>query len=206
LPTSDEEFLHSFNGKPDIGLSVEVKFGGDILKKLTKVVDKTTMGLGYVAVAIILVIIVCVVINIIGRTLTVFTFGGMIEIVQYGMLVAMSMILARTTFAGQHVRVSLFTDMMPKKAKGITMLIEMLISMAIFGMAAYQCFLIIPDTIAMKRMTDFYSIPYYLVYLVLSLGLFTSALAFLYNGICALYENFTGKKEKKENTAEDGRP
>ena len=176
-----------------------MRLWGDILKKLTKIVEKVTSALGYVAISIVAVIILCIIINTIGRTLGIFSFGGIIELVQYGMLVAMSMILAGTTSSGLHVRVSLFTDMMPKKAKGITVFAEMLISMITFAVASYQCAILMPQAISMNRITDFYEVPIFLVYLVLSFGLAVAALAFLYNGIAALKHVPENDEEIEEN-------
>jgi TRAP-type C4-dicarboxylate transport system permease small subunit len=156
------------------------------LKKLTLFFDKITSALTWIATAVFCVVLLCIILNVIGRATHVFSINGIIEIVQYGMLVVMSIALARTGFKGQHVRVSMFSDMMSEKPRAVTVMLEMLISAAVFGAAVYVCITLVVSAAAAGRITDTHRIPLYLIYAFLTFGLFVSAVTFIYNGIVAL--------------------
>ncbi len=156
-----------------------------------------TLYLTYFASAVFAAVLISVVVNVIGRTTKLFPIPGEIEIVQYGMLTAMSIGMVRTAFMDQHVRVSLFTGMMPKMPRSILLLIEGLLCALTFGMAGYQCVKLMPDAVTMNRVTNFFKIPYVLIYVILSIGLFLSAVTYIYVGISA----FGPGKEKAKGQA-----
>lgn len=168
---------------------------------MQKAFDKISLFLTRISTVILWVIVVLVAFNIVSRKLFNFTIAGMIEIVQYGMLTVMALAMARTTFSGGHVTVSIITGRLPKAAQNFIAFITLLLSAALVAIAAYVCILNIPRTIASGLTTERYKIPMYLVYAVMSFGLVTSGLTFIFNAISALL-GIGGKAPKEKEGGE----
>ena len=178
------------------------------MKKLTKFIDSSSKILMYIACGVLCVMLLAVVVNVVGRRLFHFTIGGIIELVQYGMLLVMSLVMYRTTFAGGHVAVSIFTEKLPKPiAKGIGVF-ALLFAAALMAIAAYVCYKYVPVNRASGLTTDYYKIPYWLVYLVTGIGLTLPALTFVYNAVavvCPVPADEPAKTEGDEKAIEDGK-
>ena len=170
------------------------------MKKAEGFFNVVTLALTKFASIVFVAVLVCVAANVIGRTLSIFTISGVIEIVQYGMLTAMSVAIVRTAYEDRHVRVTLFTGMMSKPVRSRFLFVEGLISASVFGAAGYQFVKLMPNTINMNRVTDVFRIPYVFVYVVLSIGLFLSAVVYVYAGIAAF-----GPEKKKAGGAGDAK-
>ena len=179
------------------------------MKKLTKFIDVSSRYLCYVACGVLCIMLLSVVVNVVGRRLFHFTIGGIIELVQYGMLLVMSLVMYRTTFAGGHVAVSIFTDKLPKGLKKGLGVFALLFAAVLVGIASYVCFKYVPVNRASGLTTDFYKIPYWLIYLVTGIGLALPALTFVYNAAAVLWPvqaDEAEKDEKKEPEAgKDGK-
>ena len=160
---------------------------------MNKFVDKVTLFLSRISMLLLWIIVVLVAVNIVGRKLFNFTISGIIEIVQYGMLTVMVMSMARTTFTGGHVSVSIITGKLPKAVRCIIAFLTLIASAALVAAAAYVCIRNIPKTFASGLVTERYKIPMYLVYGVMSFGLITSCLTFIYNAVCSILD--IGRKE-----------
>ena len=178
------------------------------MKKLTKFIDSSSKILMYIACGVLCIMLLAVVVNVVGRRLFHFTIGGIIELVQYGMLLVMSLVMYRTTFAGGHVTVSIFTEKLPKSvAKGISVF-ALLFAAALMGIAAYVCYKYVPVNRASGLTTNYYKIPYWLVYLVTGIGLTLPALTFVYNAVavfCPVPAEEPAKAEGEEKAADDGK-
>ena len=169
------------------------------MDKVTKFFDKLSKILLYAAMIVLMVVIVLVIINIIGRSFFNFTIGGIVEIVQYGVFTSVTLGLARTCFNGSHVIVTVILEKMPDKARGIVALIELIIAAVAFFMTAYVCAILMPEAMASQLVTEVYKIPYYVIYLILVIGMAMSGIIFLYKGFVELKKGFTGGFEKVEN-------
>lgn len=171
------------------------------MNKIAGFIDKFSLFLSRISTGILWTIVVLVAVNIVGRKLFSFTISGIIEIVQYGMLTVMSISMARTTFTGGHVTVSIITDRLPKAARCIIEFLCMMLSAALVIAAAYICIQYIPKTFASGQITERYKIPFYLIYGVMTFGLVTSALTFIFNAFNSVV---TAIKTKSEKGAEGG--
>lgn len=156
------------------------------MKKLDKFIDTSSRYLCYIGCGVLCVMLLAVVVNVVGRRLFNFTIGGIIELVQYGMVAVMCLVMYRTTYAGGHVTVSVITDKLPKGvSKGIAVF-ALLFAFALVGLASCVCFKYVPINKASGLTTDYYKIPYWLVYLAVGIGLGLSALTFVFNAAAVL--------------------
>ena len=153
------------------------------MNKLAVFADKSSLFLCRISTGTLWVIVFLVAFNIVARKLFNFTISGIIEIVQYGMLVVMSISMARTTFTGGHVSVSIITAKLPKLGRYIIEFLSMIFSAALITAAAYICIQYIPKTLASGQVTEVYRIPFYIIYFVMAFGLVTSALTFILSAI-----------------------
>lgn len=171
------------------------------MKKLTGFVDHLSLFLARIASVIFWIVVILVAVNIVGRKLFNFTIAGIIEIVQYGMLVVMTLSMARTTFTGGHVTVSIITGRLPKAVRCIIEFLGLLLSAALVAAAAYICIQYVPKTFISGQVTERYKIPFYLIYGFMTFGLIISSLTFLFNAVRSL---FTSGSKEDENTTEGG--
>ena len=163
---------------------------------MTGFIEKSSLFLSRISTGVFWIIIILVAVNIMGRKLFNFTISGIIEIVQYGMLTVMSLSMARTTFTGGHVSVSIITSRLPKSARCIIEFLGMMLSAALIIAATYICIEYIPKTVASGQVTENYKIPFYLIYSVMTFGLVTSALTFIVNAFNAVLTTITTKNQK----------
>lgn len=159
------------------------------MEKFFRFVDKLSLVLCRIASAIFFIIVVLVAVNIVGRKLFNYTISGIIEIVQYGVLLVMVLSMARTTLTGGHVTVSIITGKLPKIPKRVIDVFALLLSAALVGVAAWVCIRYIPQTYASGLTTERYRIPIYLVYTVMSIGLIVTAFTFVLNLIRLFFPN-----------------
>jgi len=157
------------------------------MEKFFRFVDKLSMVLCRIASVIFFVIVMLVAVNIVGRKLFNTTISGMIEIVQYGVLLVMVLSMARTTLTGGHVTVSIITGKLPKLPKRVIDVFDLVLSAVLVGIAAWVCMRYIPQTRASGLTTERYKIPLYLVYTVMSIGLVVTAFTFILNLIRLFY-------------------
>ena len=176
------------------------------MKKLDKFIDTSSKYLCYIGCAVLSFMLLSVVVNVVGRRLFNFTIGGIIELVQYGMVTVMCLVMYRTTYAGGHVVVSVITDKLPKPvAKGLG-IFSLLFAFALIALASYVCFRYVPINRASGLTTDYYHIPYWIVYLAVGIGLGLSALTFLFNAITFIHpiKKDEDAPVKAEAPADDG--
>ncbi len=166
------------------------------MNKVAGFVDKSSLLLSRISTGIIWIIVLLVAVNIVGRKLFNFSISGIIEIVQYGMLTVMAISMARTTFIGGHVSVSIITAKLPKLVRCIIDFLSMMFSAALIIAAAYICIQYIPKTLASGQVTEVYKIPFYIIYSVMTFGLITSALTFIFNAFNAVVTAITAKNQK----------
>lgn len=157
------------------------------MKQLYKIVDAVSTVLAQLAGVIFVLILLTVVVNVVGRRLFSFTVPGIMEIVCYGMLVVMTLAMARTTFSGGHVAVTMFTEKLPKGAQKAVSFLALLVASALVALAAYMCATSIPVYLANHQNTDYFKIPFYMVYIFMTFGLGISCLMFLVNAFLALF-------------------
>ena len=173
------------------------------MKKLDSFFDKLTMFMLYIGMTVLCTVIVLVVINIVGRSFFHFAIGGINEIVQYGILVTMSLGIARTGYSGSHVVIKIVLEKLPDKARRVIACIDFAVAAVIFFVTVYVCCKLIPDAMNSGLVTAVYKVPYYLIYGVLAAGLAVSGLVFIVDAINAVAFGYYDPKQRfrKQNNA-----
>ena len=146
-----------------------------------------------------------VIINIIGRLFN-SPLKGMYEIVQYGTMTTICLALSKTGFLKKHVRVEMFSEKLPAKPRAAAEFLQMLIPAAAFVVVlCLLCFKLIPETLSTGRVTDIFRVPYYLVYVILAVGMILAALMFLYHAVLCILPLFgKGGDSGPENKTDPG--
>lgn len=165
-----------------------------------KILNRLSFICTWIASIILCLVTIMVIANVIGRILGK-PLNGTMEVVQYGMLTAMCLVLCRTGFLKKHVHVTMFVDMMPTVPRAVIEFLQMFIAAATFGLIIILCFKFVPETIASGRKSDIFRFPFFLVYIVLAVGMFFASITFLYHAIVALLPIF-GKGKKPEKLEE----
>ena len=101
------------------------------MKTLEKIFDKVSIFLCRISVVIIWLLVIVVAVNVVGRKIFNVTVPGAIEIVQYGTLTMMALAMARTTFTGGHVSVSVITGVLPKAVRCVIEFLALMLSAAL---------------------------------------------------------------------------
>ncbi|MCL1829281.1 MAG: TRAP transporter small permease [Oscillospiraceae bacterium] len=153
---------------------------------LNRFFDKLSLICVRAASVILCIVAATVIVNIIGRLFN-RPVKGTYEIVQYGILTTMCLAICRTGFVKKHVRVEMISDLLPAKPRAVAECLQMLVSVAAFGVVLILlCTKLIPEMLASGRLTDIFRFPYYIVYIILAVGMFLAALTFLYQAILSV--------------------
>lgn len=166
---------------------------------MKKKLDRMTTFLINISSVILILIAAVMVINIILRSTINYSIGGTMEIVQYGMLICIVLALSRTGFLNRHIAVTVLVDTFPKKLKAAFQAVTFLISAFAFGCLVYFAAKAIPTTYTDGLLTDIYRLPYYLVYVVLALGMLSATLMFIYQIYNSLEPFFKKNKDDAGN-------
>ncbi len=153
---------------------------------MKKAFDKLSLVLIKVSSVILVLVAATMVLNIILRSLLKAPIAGTMEIVELGMLICIVMVLSRTGFTERHIAVTVLVDLLPPKAKAVLKFISMIISSVVFGFLIFSFIGAVPESIASGALTDIYRLPYYWVYIILSLGMISATIMFLYHAFAAL--------------------
>lgn len=168
-------------------------------KKLLERLSNICMG---AAAGILGIITVVILANIIGRIFNK-PVSGTYEVVTYGIMTTVCLALSGTGFLKNHVSVDLISIILPTRPRAALELFQMLVSAATFVVVLILLlFKLIPETIATNRLTDIFRIPYYLIYVTLAIGMFLSALMFLYHAVLSALPLFgKGNDKQPQNQA-----
>jgi TRAP-type C4-dicarboxylate transport system permease small subunit len=168
---------------------------------LTKAIDKITSVFTIISYVVFGIIVVIVMANIIGRTAFQSPINGTMEIVQYGMLFCIGMVMCRTGFEDRHIIVSVLIDIYPARIRALFIAFAKLLGTAVFATLTFLYVLEIPQAMASGKVTDAFRIPFEYVYVLMILCFAAGALIFFYQFCLAMYMLITGKgaPEKTSN-------
>lgn len=160
-----------------------------------KIYDKISMLLIWVCGVLICGVVVLVIANIIMRTLFSSPIKGTVEYVQYLVLFIAVMVIGRTCFEDKHIYITILTERIPQKPRLVIYAIGRFICAAVLCLMCYQMYKNIPANL--KRVTETIKLPYYLVFVVMGIGMTLAAISFALQG-CFYLEKLGDKKEEKE--------
>ena len=165
---------------------------------LHKIKDKITMMVTYICAVFLVIVVLGIAANIILRTFFNAPISGTIEFVQYAVMFVAVMILCRTCFEDKHIYVPVITDMLPYGLRMVIYALGRFLSAAAFAVMTYEFYNDIPG--AMIRVTDILKLPYYIVLIVMFVGMLLATVGFILQGIhfIAIIKDHRGKEDKAE--------
>jgi TRAP-type C4-dicarboxylate transport system permease small subunit len=174
--------------------------------KLKKCFEKPSVFFEYISCALLILVCIAAFLNVLARVIFSKPIYGTLEIVQYGVLVAMCLALPASTFYGSHARVEFVTEKLPFIGKKILRVLTDVVGIAMF------CFILINmidpmlSILGRGRTTDVFHVPYYLVHLSIMIGIVLMLLVLIFQLIQNLLLNKVQfEKMEKEQLQEDVR-
>lgn len=151
---------------------------------MTKTVDRITKFLTVISGVIFAIVVLIVVANVIGRKVLNLPIKGATELVQYGIMLAVGLVMARTGFEGRHIWVSLLVNKFGYVGSRIFITFGCLCGTVIFGMLGYLFLTEMPTYFGVAgRVTEAVHIPYYVIYGIMGVGFVIATLEYLYEFI-----------------------
>lgn len=163
------------------------------MQKRKNIVDSITMVFTRISSVILMLLILMMVVNVVGRKLFNAPISGAVELVEYGMLTCMALAISRTGFEDRQLSVTIIQEMMPAKVRAVFKCVCNIIAGIVFGSLIFRFIEILPESMASGRVSDVLYIPYYLVHLLLILAMILVALSFFYQAALAIYKAFVEK-------------
>ena len=179
------------------------EWSGFVQKNKKNIVDTITLIFARISSVILVLLVLMMIVNILGRRLFGRPISGTVELVQYGMLACMALAVSRTGFEGRHLSVTLLLEVLPKKARGIWECICQLIAGTIFGSLVIAYGRALPESLVSGRVSDILHIPFYINYIILVIAMAIVCLSFLYRAGLAIYVGFFKKEVPAEQIPEE---
>jgi TRAP-type C4-dicarboxylate transport system permease small subunit len=153
---------------------------------MKKAMDNVSLLMTRVGGVVLWLVMLLMVINVITRTLLNAPIKGSIELVQYGMLIALSLGLSRTGFKDRHVYVSIVLDALPPKARAVLRFFGCFVSAGVFVYLTIYYITTIPAVNASGRVTEIFRIPYGWINLMMGISMLIATALFIYQAVLAL--------------------
>ena len=141
------------------------------MQKRKNIVDSITMIFTRISSVILMLLILMMVVNVVGRKLFNAPISGAVELVEYGMLTCMALAISRTGFEDRQLSVTIIQELMPVKMRAIFKCICNIIAAVVFGRLIFRFIEILPESMTSGRVSDVLYIPYYLVHFLLILAM-----------------------------------
>lgn len=149
------------------------------MNAIERVLRSISAFMNMIAGAGIFVVMVVVVLNIILRLLFNSPIDGTYEIVQYGILLAISLALADNELADGNVMVSFLLEKMKPRVANIFLIAMNIIALITMGFITFNQFRMVATKYANRAATSILHIPHWILVLILALGFLTLVLALL---------------------------
>jgi TRAP-type C4-dicarboxylate transport system permease small subunit len=149
------------------------------MKAIEKIFSKTASYMNTISAAGIFIIMFISVGNILLRAIFNSPILGTMEIVQYVMLLVVSLALADNELADGNVMVSFILEKMKPKAANILSIITTIVGIALIGFVTYNQYTMILAKYANNAATSVMMWPHWVLVLILTVGFFTLTLALI---------------------------
>lgn len=158
-----------------------VSSSGEMENHMKKAVDKTTHFLMVIGCVIFAITLLIVVVNVLTRKFANYPIKGSTELVQYGIMLAVGLAMARTGFEGRHIFVPLLIDKFGLVGRQVFVTIGAAFGTCTFAVLGYLFFSDIPTFLfGASRTTDSWNIPYYAIYAIMGIGFAIATLEYLF--------------------------
>ncbi len=173
---------------------------------MSKIVDKTTKFLMWVGCAIFAIVVIIVVVNVLGRRILNLPVKGATELVQYGVMLAIGLVMARTGFEGRHINVNILINRFSPTLRQVFIAFGALCGTATFAVLGYLFISEMPTYFGNAgRMTEAWRIPYYVIYAIMGIGFVIATLEYLYEFVLSVKKIFNAASEPEAGgDAENG--
>jgi TRAP-type C4-dicarboxylate transport system permease small subunit len=150
-----------------------------MIKTYENVFIKLARLMNYIAASGLFIVMAVVVLNILMRVFVNKPFLGTYEIVQYGLLLVVSLALADNELADGNVMVSFFLEKMKPKTANLVNIITVAFGAVIMGSVTYNQWRMILAKFKNKAASSIIKLPHWIIVLVLTLGFFTLFIALI---------------------------
>ena len=140
------------------------------MKKFESYCEKAAKGMNYIAAAGLFFIMLIVVLNILSRAIFGYTFAGTYELVQYTILLVVSLALSHNEFDNGNIVITFFIERMKPKTANILFIIMYFVGICGVSAVIYNQFKVILVKYANKAVTGVLLIPHWIIVIVLTLG------------------------------------
>lgn len=154
------------------------------MKLIKSVFEKPAAALEYIACGLMFLSTVITLLNVITRLVFNSPIYGAVEMVQYGVLLAICFGLPSCTLHGGHAKVTLLTDALPRKGRAVLNALVDLVSILLFAVISYKLLDSVASVLKNGRTTDVFKVPYQYVYYAIILGLVLMVLMLVYCMVC----------------------
>ncbi|MCL1828761.1 MAG: TRAP transporter small permease [Oscillospiraceae bacterium] len=168
-----------------------------------KTLDRFTAAVAKLSSVVLIVVALFTLVNIISRAVFNTSVSGAIEVVQYGMMICVGLILCRTGFNKRHIAVTILIDKFPARLAGSFRAVTTLITTVVFGYVSYYFFKEIGEMAEGGRVSEILHFPYWTMYLIMAICFLMATVIFIYLtvtwciGLFAPPEkNVAGKKDE----------
>jgi TRAP-type C4-dicarboxylate transport system permease small subunit len=155
-----------------------------------KAIDHVTRIITYISAITFLIIVIIVLANIVGRAAFNAPIRGAVEIVQYGMVFCVGIVMSRSGLLERHICVSLVIEKFSKRVTRIFMAFGKLLGAGTFGLLTYLYIANVMAAIHSNRVTDTFRIPFQVVFFAMAICFLLAALVFVYQMISFLISAF----------------
>jgi len=163
---------------------------------MSKVVDKVTKFLMIFACVILALVVLITIANVVGRKFLNAPIKGATELIQYGVMLAVGLVMACTGFEGRHIWVPILVNKFGQVGSQIFISFGALCGTSVFAVLGYLFLTEIPQyTTTAGRVTEAWHIPYYIIYAIMGIGFVVATLEYFFE-LC-LNISKIGKKQEE---------
>ena len=154
------------------------------MKLFKNIFERPAAFLEYIACALLAVCALITLANVVMRLVFRSPVYGAVEMIQYGVLLAVCFGLPSCTMHGGHARVTLVADALPRTAKAVLSAAVDVVSITLFSVISYKLFGSVASVLKNGRTTEVFKVPYQFVYYAIIAGLILMVLVLIYCMVC----------------------
>ena len=150
------------------------------MKKIDRALNKTTLWLCYAGCALMFITFLSLILNVFMRLLFNSAFYYNMEIVQFCLLFGICLMVPRTTYFRQHIRVTMFLGYLPSKLHRFVNIVMYLIAGVAFILIGYCLINAMSSETIRVQHTDVMKIPLLWIYCAMAVSFILSSLCFIF--------------------------
>lgn len=165
------------------------------MKKAREIFGKPISYFSYIGMAITFVIMMMTTVDVILRKVSTFSILGSFELTEMGMVVVVFLGLASLQAKGGHVRVDMFTRLLPGRLEHFISFVILLAESVFYAYMTYAAMIRLTEYLVRPVYTGVLRISYIPFYSIMSLGLACFSILLLMDSIIHLIDCFYSSKQ-----------